>query len=36
MENATGCDYNGNDVYNTAAKPGYVVIANGSDRRDQR
>jgi Tfp pilus assembly protein PilX len=30
MENATGCsDYNGEATYNTAAKPGYVVIARG-------
>jgi hypothetical protein len=30
MENATGCQYNGNNVYNTAEKPGYVVIARGT------
>jgi Tfp pilus assembly protein PilX len=30
MENATGCQYNGNNTYNTAAKPGYVVIAKGT------
>jgi hypothetical protein len=29
MENATGCSYNANNVYNSAAKPGYVVIARG-------
>jgi Tfp pilus assembly protein PilX len=29
MEDATGCEWNGNNVYNTAAKPGYVVIARG-------
>lgn len=29
MEDATGCHYNANTVYNTAAKPGYVVIARG-------
>ena len=30
MENATGCQWNANNTYNTAAKPGYVVIANGA------
>jgi Tfp pilus assembly protein PilX len=30
MENATGCHFNANAVYNTAAKPGYVVIARGA------
>jgi len=30
MENAAGCQYNGNTVYNTAQKPGYVVIARGT------
>jgi hypothetical protein len=30
IENASGCRYNGNDTYNTAAKPGYVVIAHGT------
>jgi Tfp pilus assembly protein PilX len=30
MEDATGCQWNGNNVYNTAAKPGYVVIARGA------
>jgi Tfp pilus assembly protein PilX len=29
MEDATGCNYNANAVYNTAAAPGYVVIAKG-------
>ena len=29
MENADGCHFNGNNDYNTFAKPGYVVIANG-------
>jgi hypothetical protein len=30
MENASGCQYNGNNTYNTAAKPGYVVVARGT------
>ena len=30
MEYADNCQYNGNAVYNTAAKPGYVVIARGN------
>ncbi len=30
MEYANDCEYNGNGVYNTAAKPGYVVIARGT------
>jgi hypothetical protein len=30
MENANDCEYNANAVYNTAAKPGYVVIARGT------
>jgi Tfp pilus assembly protein PilX len=30
MENANACQYNGNAVYNTAQKPGYVVIARGT------
>jgi type II secretory pathway pseudopilin PulG len=30
MEDATGCTYNANNVYNTAAAPGYVVIARGA------
>jgi Tfp pilus assembly protein PilX len=30
MENAAGCQYNGNNVYNSAATPGYVVIARGT------
>ena len=30
MEDATGCQWNGNNVYNTAAKPGYVIIARGA------
>jgi Tfp pilus assembly protein PilX len=30
MENADACQYNGNTVYNTAEKPGYVVIARGT------
>jgi hypothetical protein len=30
MENAEGCTYNANTVYNTAQKPGYVVIARGT------
>jgi Tfp pilus assembly protein PilX len=30
MEYADNCQYNGNNVYNTAAKPGYVVIARGN------
>jgi Tfp pilus assembly protein PilX len=30
MENAAGCQYNGNTVYNTVQKPGYVVIARGT------
>jgi Tfp pilus assembly protein PilX len=29
MEDATGCSWQANNVYNTAAKPGYVVIARG-------
>jgi hypothetical protein len=30
IENAQGCTFNANGVYNSAAKPGYVVIANGT------
>jgi len=30
MEYADNCEYNGNTVYNTAARPGYVVIARGA------
>jgi hypothetical protein len=30
MEDATGCQWNANNVYNTQAKPGYVVIARGA------
>ena len=30
MEDATGCGWNANGVYNTAAKPGYVIIARGA------
>jgi len=30
MENAEGCHFNGNQVYNSPTKPGYVVIANGT------
>lgn len=30
MEDATGCQWNGNNVYNTAATPGYVIIARGA------
>jgi Tfp pilus assembly protein PilX len=30
MENADACQYSGNAVYNTAQKPGYVVIARGT------
>jgi Tfp pilus assembly protein PilX len=30
MEYADNCQYNGNAVYNTADKPGYVVIARGN------
>jgi Tfp pilus assembly protein PilX len=30
MEDATGCQWNGNATYNTLAKPGYVVIARGA------
>jgi Tfp pilus assembly protein PilX len=30
MENADACQYNSNAVYNTAQKPGYVVIARGT------
>jgi Tfp pilus assembly protein PilX len=30
MENADACQYNSNTVYNTAQKPGYVVIARGT------
>jgi Tfp pilus assembly protein PilX len=30
MENADNCEYNANTVYNTAAKPGYVIIARGT------
>jgi hypothetical protein len=30
MEDATGCNYNANNVYNSAAAPGYVVIARGA------
>jgi hypothetical protein len=29
MENAAGCKFNANNVYNTPTQPGYVVIANG-------
>ena len=32
MENAEGCNYNGNANYNTTAKPGYVVIAKGTPK----
>ena len=30
MENAEGCHFNGNQVYNSPTKPGYVVIAKGT------
>jgi hypothetical protein len=30
MEYADACQYNGNAVYNTVQKPGYVVIARGT------
>lgn len=30
MEDATGCQWNANNVYNSAAEPGYVVIASGA------
>ncbi len=30
MEDATGCQWNGNTVYNSKLKPGYVVIARGA------
>lgn len=30
MEDATGCNYNANNIYNSAAAPGYVVIARGA------
>ena len=30
MEDASGCQYNANAVYNTVTKPGYVVIARGA------
>jgi Tfp pilus assembly protein PilX len=30
MEDATGCSWNANNVYNSAAKPGYVIIARGA------
>ena len=30
MEYADSCEYNASAVYNTAAKPGYVVIARGN------
>jgi Tfp pilus assembly protein PilX len=30
MENAEGCHFNGNQVYNSPTKPGYVVIAQGT------
>jgi Tfp pilus assembly protein PilX len=30
IEYADACQFNGNGVYNTAAKPGYVVIARGT------
>ena len=30
MENAQACEYNSNAIYNTAQKPGYVVIARGT------
>lgn len=30
MEYADNCQYNGNNVYNTATEPGYVVIARGT------
>jgi hypothetical protein len=30
IENAAGCEFNANTVYNSAAKPGYVVIARGT------
>jgi Tfp pilus assembly protein PilX len=29
MEDATGCQYNANATYNSAQKPGYVVVARG-------
>jgi Tfp pilus assembly protein PilX len=31
MENATGCRWNANAVYNTVNQPGYVVIATGDN-----
>jgi Tfp pilus assembly protein PilX len=30
MEDADGCHFNGNQVYNSPTKPGYVVIAKGT------
>jgi type II secretory pathway pseudopilin PulG len=30
MEDATGCTYNANNVYNSPSAPGYVVIARGA------
>ena len=34
MENAEGCHFNANAVYNSPAKPGYVVIARGTPTLD--
>jgi hypothetical protein len=30
MEDAEGCHFNGNEIYNSPTKPGYVVIAKGT------
>jgi Tfp pilus assembly protein PilX len=30
IENSVGCDYQGNAVWNTAAKPGFLVLAKGT------
>jgi Tfp pilus assembly protein PilX len=30
IENSNGCTYQGNDVWNTPAKPGFLVIAKGT------
>jgi hypothetical protein len=30
IEDATGCDWQANTVYNTQLKPGYVVIGRGA------
>jgi hypothetical protein len=30
IENANGCTYQGNDVWNSVTKPGFLVIANGT------